>query len=298
MTTLISAEELAHRLDHATDVRVLDVRWKLGAANGRASYADAHIPGAVYVDLDGQLAGHGVPADGRHPLPALTDFQDAARSWGINDGDTIVVYDDLGNQSAARAWWLLRYAGIENVLLLDGALAAWRRAGLPLESGEVGAIPGTVSLAYGSMPTLDADSAAELGRVGLLLDARAGARFRGEVEPVDPRAGHIPGATSAPSGDLLDVDGCFLSVEKLRTHFRRLGVKDAVGVYCGSGVTAAHEAAALTIAGYVPALYPGSWSQWSNLPDRPVETGDARADADADTPAPSAPEAGDSAHRL
>ncbi|KFF60071.1 thiosulfate sulfurtransferase [Cryobacterium sp. MLB-32] len=274
MTTLISPLELAHELDAGRDLRVLDVRWKLGAPSGLVDYRSGHIPGAVYVDLERQLAGHGLPTDGRHPLPSRDALQAAARSWGINPGDTVVVYDDLGNQSAARAWWLLSHAGIENVLLLDGALAAWRAAGLPLETGDAQPEPGTVLLSYGSLPTLDADSAAELARHGVLLDARAAPRFRGEVEPIDPRAGHIPGAISAPGSDLLDAEGCFLPVERLRAHFLALGARDAVGVYCGSGVTAAHTAAALTIAGFRPALYPGSWSQWSNLPGRPVATGD------------------------
>lgn len=274
MITLISADDLAHLLSASTEVRILDVRWKLGDPHGQEAYRSGHIPGAAYVDLDEQLAGHGRPSDGRHPLPALEDLQEAARAWGINDGDTVVVYDDLANQSAARAWWLLRHAGIENVLLLDGALAAWRRAGLPVDTGDATITRGSVRLSYGTLPTLDADAAAEWGRRGLLLDARAPSRYRGEVEPVDPQAGHIPGATSAPSSDLFDGDGRFLNVEKLRAHFHRLGVRDTVGVYCGSGVTAAHEAAALTIAGYVPVLYPGSWSQWSNLPGRPIEIGD------------------------
>lgn len=279
MTTLISPSDLVRELGARSDIRVLDVRWKLGAPAGLADYRSGHIPGAVYVDLERQLAGHGLPTDGRHPLPSRDALQAAARSWGINPGDTVVVYDDLGNQSAARAWWLLRHAGIDTVLLLDGALAAWRGAGLPLDTGDALPVPGTVSLSYGNLPTLDADSAAEFARSGLLLDARAAARFRGEVEPVDPIAGHIPGAISAPSGDLIDSDGRFLPAERLRAHFLELGATDAVGVYCGSGVTAAHAAAALTIAGFRPVLYPGSWSQWSNLPGRPVETG-------AEKPAP------------
>nr|WP_236628824.1 sulfurtransferase [Cryobacterium roopkundense] len=271
---MISPHDLARELDARSDLRVLDVRWKLGAPPGFHDYRSGHIPGAAYVDLERELAGHGAPTEGRHPLPPIDVLQAAARSWGINPGDTVVVYDDLGNQSAARAWWLLRHAGVEKVLLLDGALAAWRRAGLPLETGDALPAPGTVSLGYGGLPTLDADSAAHLARTGILLDARAAARFRGDVEPIDPRAGHIPGAISAPGGDLLDAEDCFLPVERLRAHFIRLGATDAVGVYCGSGVTAAHTAAALAIAGFTPALYPGSWSQWSNLPDRPVATGD------------------------
>ncbi len=257
---------------------MLDVRWKLGGPPGLAEHLAGHIPGSVYVDLDTELAGHGAPEDGRHPLPAIDDLQAAARLWGLHDGDTVVVYDDLGSQSAARAWWLLRHAGMRDVLVLDGALAAWRSAGLPLATGsDAHREAGTVHLAYGALATIDADTAAAVARTGVLLDARAAARYRGETEPIDPRAGHIPGAISAPTTENLAPDGRFRSVDELRARFESLGVRAMrpVGVYCGSGVTAAHEALALVIAGFVPYLYPGSWSQWSNLPDRQIETGDA-----------------------
>jgi thiosulfate/3-mercaptopyruvate sulfurtransferase len=280
--TLISAEELAAALADAADIRargtirLLDVRWRLGGPPGRPAYLAGHLPGAAYVDLDEELAGHGEPTDGRHPLPPIGVLQAAARRWGLNDGDTVVVYDDLGNLSAARAWWLLRHAGVREVLLLDGSLAAWRAAGLPLAVGEEPVTPGTVTLSYGRLPTLDADAAAALPGTGVLLDARAAERYRGDTEPIDPRAGHIPGAISAPTAENLDPDGRFLSAGQLRARFERLGVTEHsdVGVYCGSGVTAAHQAAALAIAGFRAGLYPGSWSQWSNLPGRPVETGD------------------------
>jgi thiosulfate/3-mercaptopyruvate sulfurtransferase len=277
--TLITAEELAGALETRHDIRVLDVRWKLGGPPGLPEYRAGHIPGAVYVDLDTELAAPGEPADGRHPLPSVAVLQAAARRWGLNDGDPVVVYDDLGSMSAARAWWLLRHAGVRDVLLLDGALAAWRAAGLPLAAGDEPARPGTVTLSSGSLAVLDADAAAALARTGVLLDARAGERYRGDTEPIDPRAGHIPGAISAPTAGNLTADGRFLPAAELRARFEALGVAEGVdvGVYCGSGVTAAHEAAALAIAGFDPALYPGSWSQWSNLPGRPVETGDPRA---------------------
>ncbi|TFB85350.1 sulfurtransferase [Cryobacterium algoricola] len=278
MNTLISAEDLARLLETREDIRVLDVRWALLGPSGRDEYAAGHLPGAVYVDLETELARPGAPEDGRHPLPAIEDLQAAARRWGIHDDDTVVVYDDLSLMSAARAWWLLRHAGHRNVLLLDGALAEWRKAGLPLVTGEQPDPPiGTAHLSYGSLGTIDADTAAAIAHTGILLDARAGARYRGETEPVDPRAGHIPGAVSAPTTDTLADDGRFLPADQLRAQFESLGVRPMrpIGVYCGSGVTAAHEIAALTIAGFVPYLYPGSWSQWSNLPDRPVETGDS-----------------------
>jgi thiosulfate/3-mercaptopyruvate sulfurtransferase len=275
MSILITAPDLAALLVAGPAPRILDVRWKLGGPPGRAEYRRGHLPGAVYVDLDTELAGHGEPADGRHPLPAAADLQAAARRWGLNDGDTVVVYDDFGNLSAARAWWLLRNAGVRDVRLLDGGLAAWRAEGLPVVAGEEPVPAGTVNLTIGSLPSLDTDAAAALARDGVLLDARAAERYRGDTEPVDPRAGHIPGAVSAPTVGNLDDEGRFLPAAALRARFEALGVRPGagVGVYCGSGVTAAHEAAALTLAGFTPALYPGSWSQWSNLPDRPVATG-------------------------
>jgi thiosulfate/3-mercaptopyruvate sulfurtransferase len=275
MRTLISAADLAALLVAGPAPRILDVRWKLGGPPGQVEYRRGHLPGAVYVDLDTELAGHGEPTDGRHPLPAPADLQAAARRWGLNDGDAVVVYDDLGNLSAARAWWLLRNAGVRDVWLVDGGLAAWRAEGLPVVAGEEPVPTGSVNLTTGSLPTLDTDAAAALARDGVLLDARAVERYRGDVEPVDPRAGHIPGAVSAPTSGNLDDDGRFLPAAALRARFEALGVRPGaeVGVYCGSGVTAAHEAVALTLAGFIPALYPGSWSQWSNLPDRPVATG-------------------------
>ncbi|HSP51876.1 MAG TPA: sulfurtransferase [Cryobacterium sp.] len=287
------ADELAGLLQTRTDVRVLDVRWKLGGPPGPDEFRAGHIPGAVYVDLETELAGPGEPADGRHPLPTRAALQAAARRWGLHDGDTVVVYDDLGGMSAARAWWLLRHAGMRDVLLLDGALAAWRTAGLPLATGEGSpeTVPaGTVTFSDGVLPVLDTDAAAALAQTGALLDARAAERYRGETEPIDPRAGHIPGAISAPTAGNLTPDGRFRPAAELRARFEALGVTEGaadgaedgaagrgVGVYCGSGVTAAHAAVALTIAGFAPALYPGSWSQWANLPGRPVETGDPRA---------------------
>jgi thiosulfate/3-mercaptopyruvate sulfurtransferase len=275
MRTLISAADLAALLVAGPAPRILDVRWKLGGPPGRVEYRRGHLPGAVYVDLDTELTGHGEPTDGRHPLPAPADLQAAARRWGLNDGDAVVVYDDLGNLSAARAWWLLRNAGVRDVWLVDGGLAAWRAEGLPVVAGEEPVPTGSVNLTTGSLPTLDTDAAAALARDGVLLDARAVERYRGDVEPVDPRAGHIPGAVSAPTSGNHDDDGRFLPAGALRARFEALGVRPGaeVGVYCGSGVTAAHEAVALTLAGFTPALYPGSWSQWSNLPDRPVATG-------------------------
>jgi thiosulfate/3-mercaptopyruvate sulfurtransferase len=273
MDVLISVDELAAALAGPHPPVVLDVRWRLDRPDGRPDHAAGHIPGAVYVDLDTELAEHGAPTEGRHPLPSPERLQAAARRWGLGDGDAAVVYDDLSGMSAARAWWLLRDAGVD-VRILDGGLRAWRESARELETGEVTPSPGDVVLARGAMPVVDADGAAAFPAHGVLLDARAGERYRGETEPIDPRAGHIPGAVSAPTAQNVGGDGRFLGAPELRARFEQLGVGDEVAVYCGSGVTAAHEIAALTIAGFAPALYPGSWSQWSNLPDRPVATGD------------------------
>ena len=257
-------------------VRVLDVRWRLDRPDGLPEYRAGHIPRAQYVDLDHDLAAHGEPSDGRHPLPPVEAVQEAARRWGIDDGDTVVVYDDLKNLSSARAWWLLRYAGVADVRLLDGALGAWIAAGFDVEAGDAAPpTPGSVALAYGALPVLPLDAVAGFADAELLLDARAGERYRGEVEPIDPRAGHIPGAVSAPTTENVGPEGRFHSPDALRERFTALGAAPGaeVGVYCGSGVTAAHEAVALTLAGFTPRVFPGSWSQWSNHPELPVATG-------------------------
>jgi thiosulfate/3-mercaptopyruvate sulfurtransferase len=267
---LIQAPEL---MSSAERIVLLDVRWKLGGPPGREEYLAGHIPGAVFVGLDTELAAHGEPQDGRHPLPSVESLQAAARRWGLNEGDSVVAYDDSGNLAAARLWWLLRWAGFDDVRLLDGGLASWVAAGGAVDTDDVVPEPGDVSLEGGRVATIDIDDAATYA--GVLLDARAAERYVGEVEPIDPKAGHIPGAVSAPTTDNLDVDGRFLPAAELRRRFEALGVREGVDVaaYCGSGVTAAHEVAALAIAGFDAGLYPGSWSQWSNHDDRPVATG-------------------------
>ena len=275
MDTLMTVAELKDRLDSGTRTVLLDVRWALGDPNGRDHYLEAHLPGAVFVDLAKELAGPADPSRGRHPLPPLEQFQQSARSWGIQDGDVVVAYDDTGNLAAARVWWMLRNAGFPWVYLLDGGLGAWRAAGFDVESGERDVETGDVVLSDGAMPVICAAEAGRWSREGLLLDARAGERYRGEIEPVDPRAGHIPGAVSAPTTANLAADGRFLPSAELRERFTALGVHAGMptAVYCGSGVTAAHEVAALEIAGFSAALYPGSFSEWSNNPSNSVVTG-------------------------
>ncbi|MGY2130357.1 sulfurtransferase [Blastococcus sp. SYSU DS0617] len=270
---LVSAAELLAAGERPV---LLDVRWALGDDRGREKYLAGHLPGAVYVDLETELADPPTPAMGRHPMPSIQRLQARARRWGVRADRPVVAYDDSGGLAAARAWWLLRWGGLTDVRLLDGGLRAWVRAGGELETGDVVPPPGDVVLRGGGMPVVDADDAAALpGRGGVLLDARAAERYRGEVEPVDPRAGHVPGATSAPTTENLSGDGTFRPAHELAARFAALGARPGgpVGVYCGSGVTAAHEVAALAVAGIEAALWPGSWSQWSADPDRPVATG-------------------------
>ena len=273
---LITAAELARRLDEGARTAVLDVRWQLTRPDGRAAYEEAHVPGAVYVSLEDELSDHSVPGRGRHPLPAGDAVQAAARAWGISQGVPTVVYDDWNRAGSARAWWVLTAAGVADVRILDGGLAAWRAGGYALETGTVAPPSGDVTICHddlyrGALPTLTADEAA--GFDGVLLDARAPERYRGDAEPVDPVAGHIPGARNAPSTDVLNGEGTFLPVDDLTRLRDRYGAQDEVGVYCGSGVTAAVTVAALRAAGVEAALFPGSWSEWCSDPSRPVASG-------------------------
>ena len=287
---LISAQELDRRLTAgaarteagAQAPLVLDVRWVLGDPHGHRHYLARRIPGSVYADLNEDLAAPADPGQGRHPLPDPEDFQATARRWGLRCGQGVVVLDDNGGLAAARAWWLLRWAGLEDVRLLDGGLRAWTEAGYQVHGDQdpvPAPEPGDVQLEAGRMPVVDIDAAAAFPAHGVLLDARAAERYRGETEPVDPRAGHIPGALNAPTGENLREDGRFKDAQDLRARFAALGADPEAGaagevaVYCGSGVTAAHEIVALALAGVPAALYPGSWSQWSNDAGRPVGTG-------------------------
>ncbi len=271
---LIDVEALRAALDGPRPPLLLDVRWRLGGPPGRDGYLAGHLPGAVWTDLDADLAGP-PGAGGRHPLPDPADAEATLRRLGVSDGRGVVVYDDVDGSVAARAWWLLRWLGHPDVRLLDGGLPAWTAAGLPLEEGAMTAEPGDFTARPGGMPVLDADQAARVAIDGLLLDARAPERFRGEVEPVDPVAGHLPGARSAPATGNVGSDGRFLDPDTLRRRFDGLGAVEGalVGAYCGSGVTAAHTVLALELAGIPAALYAGSWSEWVTDPARPVATG-------------------------
>lgn len=270
---LISAHDLHERIRTGGGIRLLDVRYRLDRPDGRADHLEAHLPGAVYVDMDTELATHGAASEGRHPLPSRETLQDAARRWGLDDADSVVVYDDYRSVAAARAWWLLRRAGVDDVRVLDGGLAAWRAAGLPLEQGEVVPARGSVTLGDPA-GGLTIDEAAAWPERGVLLDARAPERYRGETEPYDPIAGHIPGAVNLPADAVLNGEA-FASPAAIRAALEAVGATDGtpIAAYCGSGLTAAHTALAGAAAGIDVAVYPGSWSQWSNTPGRPVATG-------------------------
>jgi thiosulfate/3-mercaptopyruvate sulfurtransferase len=281
---LVSVGELADALAGPEPPTLIDVRWRLGGPPGIDSYRAGHLPGAVYVDLDAQLAGP-PGGGGRHPLPATADFEAAMRSAGVRAGGEVVVYDEADATIAARAWWLLRYfghggagnsgAGHGRVRVLDGGFRAWQAAGQPVSTADVTAALSDFVADPGHLPVLDAAGAADVASSGILLDARAPARYRGETEPVDAVAGHIPGALSAPTAENVTSAGLFRSVAHLQARFTDLGIGDGqpVGTYCGSGVTAAHEVLALELAGIPAALYVGSWSDWIADPDRPVATG-------------------------
>jgi thiosulfate/3-mercaptopyruvate sulfurtransferase len=274
---LVSVEEL--RSDPGrSGATLLDVRWELGWAPGagRQQYLDGHIPGAAFIDLETALAGP--PGDGgRHPLPSANDFEAAMRDAGVSGERPVIVYDGSNSVAAARAWWLLRYFGHARVFVLDGGFSGWLAAGLAIEREAPAPTPGDFVPRAGGMPLLDASGAARLAAGGgVLLDARAPERFRGESEPIDPVAGHIPGAANLPSPTLVDGTGRFLDAAALRERFGAVGASEGaeVGAYCGSGVTAAHEVLALEVAGLSgAALYVGSWSEWIRDPSRPVATG-------------------------
>jgi thiosulfate/3-mercaptopyruvate sulfurtransferase len=275
---LISAAALHQLIDQSPPgPTLLDVRWQLASGADRDAFLAGHIPGASFIDLDTQLAGPPGLA-GRHPMPDADQFGADMRDAGVNDDRPVVTYDGANATAAARAWWLLRYFGHSKVAVLDGGLASWIAAGYPLATGAPPPQPGVFEPRPGGMPIVDASGAARLAEQGILLDARAPERFQGVSEPIDPVAGHIPGARNFPTLENVEVSGHFREPAKLLSAFERAGVSsDAeLGAYCGSGVTAAHEVLALELAGYRASLYPGSWSEWITDPSRPVASGDGR----------------------
>ncbi|MFZ0229986.1 MAG: sulfurtransferase [Mycobacterium sp.] len=275
---LITVADLADRIGAGDPVTILDVRWRLDEPDGRAAYLQGHIPGAVYASLDDELTDHTITGRGRHPLPSGRSVEASARRWGIRQGVPVVVYDDWNRAGSARAWWVLTAAGLADVRILDGGLSAWRSAGGTLATDPIAPPPGNATALHddlyaGALPTLTAQhvSAADL----TLLDARAPERFRGDVEPVDRVAGHIPGAENLPSGDMLNADGTFIAEDEMRKLLAERSVENAtrLGAYCGSGVTASITVAALATVGYQAALFPGSWSEWSSDPAHAIARG-------------------------
>lgn len=277
-TPLIDAAALAELLIPCSAVRrpvLLDVRWTL-AGSDRDGYLAGHLPGAMFIDLDRELAG---PAGlgGRHPLPAAADLQRSFRTAGIHDDSSVVVYDGGLGLAAARAWWLLRWSGLVDVRVLDGGLPAWAAdPSRPVSVAVPVVRPGSLTVRPGGMAVVDAEGAATIASgEGLLVDARSGARFRGEIEPLDPVAGHIPGSVNLPIGDLLSAAGTFRPAAEVATAFDAVGLTGDIGIAaasCGSGVTACQLILAGELAGRRLALYPGSYSQWCAL-GRPVATG-------------------------
>jgi thiosulfate/3-mercaptopyruvate sulfurtransferase len=283
MTTrsLIQAEELAARLGDRR-LRLFDCRFDLARpAYGRSAYRDEHLPGAIHADLNQDLSNPATPASGRHPLPSPADFERRLQAWGVNADSLVVAYDDGNGMYAARLWWMLRWVGHDEVMVLDGGMRRWLQLGLPLDEDVPEPAPG--NFAARLRPAMAATAADVLAACGdpstRLVDARAPERYRGEVEPIDRVAGHIPGARNHPFGLSLDAQGRFLPPAALREAL--MASLDGVGpprtiVYCGSGVTACHLLLALEHAGLAGArLYPGSWSEWSGDPARPVRSGAA-----------------------
>ncbi|WP_207062969.1 sulfurtransferase [Motiliproteus sp. SC1-56] len=279
--TLIDAATLQRQLGQPGWV-VLDCRFTLGDPDaGFQAYRAGHIPGARYAHLETDLSGPVAGDTGRHPLPAPAVLARRLGAWGIDRVSQVVVYDDVGGAMAARAWWLLRWLGHERVALLDGGLMAWQRAGGALGQEAPAVAPARFDAEPGRCETVDTQAlASQLSAfAGRLVDARAAARFRGEQEPIDPVAGHVPGALNRPFQDNLD-GGYFKPAATLRQEWQALldgQAPEAMVMMCGSGVTACHHLLALEVAGLGGAqLYPGSWSEWIRDRARPVATGDAR----------------------
>jgi thiosulfate/3-mercaptopyruvate sulfurtransferase len=277
--TLISSEEIAAHLGEPGWV-VVDCRFSLSdPEGGRRAYGEGHLPGARYAHLDQDLSGPRSATSGRHPLPAPEALAQTLASWGIGNNSQVVAYDERSGAFAARLWWLLRWLGHDAVAVLDGGLAAWRAHGLPLETATPA--PAVAHFAASPRPELLAGADEILGALGSdrlnVVDARAPARFRGDEEPIDPIAGHIPGAVNHPTDRNLDADGRFLPPDALVARLRQTLAGAAPGQVvssCGSGVTACHNLLAMEVAGMRGGrLYAGSWSEWIRDPARPVAKG-------------------------
>lgn len=273
-SALISAPGLAERL---AEVLLLDVQYALSGTPGEDRYGSAHLPGARFLDLDAVLADP--PGErGRHPMPTPKRLEAGLRALGVHDDSQVVVYDQQTSLSAARAWWVLRWAGLADVRVLDGGLDAWVRAGGATTREVPSAEAGTVPVRPGSLAVLEVDEVPRfISAGGALLDARTAERFRGEVEPIDTEAGHIPGSRSLPIAEVLRPDGRFAPPEAIRAALgeHRIPTDRPIGTSCGSGVTACQLTLALHEAGIDSSPYIGSWSEWIRDPRRPRATGDA-----------------------
>lgn len=275
--TIISAETLQKNLNNP-NWAIVDCRFYLQEVDrGHQEYLESHIPGAVYVHLDNDLSGEIHPGKtGRHPLPESQEFAERLSSWGIDNSTQVIAYDNKGGALAARLWWMLRWLGHERAAVLDGDWAAWTAGDFPQESGEISRMRKDFKPHEHPEYIADAALVEEIRNDGnfMLVDARSPQRYWGLEEPIDSKAGHIPGAISAPFENNLTADGFFLSAAELRERFENLleGVPPSqVIVYCGSGVTSNHNLIAMVEAGYeMGLLYPGSWSEWITDPDRPV----------------------------
>jgi len=272
---LITVEELQSLL-YSPDLLLIDTRFKLeDPSYGKTAYTQSHLPLAVYLDLDDDLSSAIIPGEtGRHPLPDPDVLEARLRRLGLHARDHVVIYDDGPGFFAARLWWLLTWLGHKKVSVLDGGLAAWTRAGLPMtDQINFRLWPGTF-VAHLQPGMLATAAEVQSGKNLQLLDARAPERFRGEVEPIDPVAGHIPGALCLPCAANLGADGLWLSPEQLRARFPELSEGQGRISYCGSGVTACHNILAAVVAGLpMPRLYAGSWSEWITDPSRPIAKG-------------------------
>lgn len=267
---LIDVESLV-ALAAGDGATVLDVRYRVGGPPGEAEYARGHVPNATYVDLDSALAGE-PGARGRHPLPDPAAFEEAMRVVGVRQDHPVVVYDDWAGRAAARCWWLLRWAGHRDVRVLDGGWSAWVEAGQPVSDQPADPVRGDLVVRPGGMPVLGRDEVLGHAEREVLIDARNPERFRGDLEPLDPVAGHIPGALNVATGENLTAQGRFRPPAELREVYAAVAGRDAAA-YCGSGVTATHDILAMSLAGIDAALYPGSWSEWVADSSRPVATG-------------------------
>lgn len=275
MSVLIEVDELAAQLRDDHRPTVIDVRWSLGGPSRLPDFLAGHIPGARWVDLETELSDH-QRTGGRHPLPEPAAFESAMRRAGVAGDRPVVVYDSDNALAASRLWWMLTDAGHDDVRVLNGGYAAWIAAGQPTEDGP-GEQPaaGDFTVRPGHLPTIRGDQLAAriaAGEAPLIIDVRGAERYAGESEPIDPVAGHIPGAINVPSMINVDETGRFRDAQQIAANFPDPDVSNVV--YCGSGITAAHTALARAVAGLpLPTIYPGSWSDWITDPDRPVATG-------------------------